>query len=45
MQLDKYKSNISYTDDESRMIHRISKFKTSHNSLLLGIGQNKNINA
>jgi hypothetical protein len=38
MQVSDHISGISYNDDESRMIHRISKFKAAHNSLLLGLG-------
>jgi hypothetical protein len=29
---------VLYNDDESRLIQRISKFKTAHNSVLMGIG-------
>jgi len=45
MQVNDYKSYVSYNDDESRMIHKISKFKTAHNSLLLGIGSTNSGNA
>lgn len=45
MQVTDYKSFMTFNDDESRMIHRISKFKTAHNSLLLGIGSSNQGNA
>lgn len=45
MQVNDFKSLINYNDEESRMIQRISKFKTNSNSLLLGIGQMNEANA
>jgi hypothetical protein len=38
MEINNFKSLVNYNDDESRMIQRISKFKTNSHSLLLGIG-------
>lgn len=38
MEVAALKAQVNYNDDESRMIQRISKFKTATNSLLLGIG-------
>jgi hypothetical protein len=38
MEVAALKAQVDYNDDESRMIHRISKFKTATHSLLLGIG-------
>lgn len=38
MELNNLKNLVNYNDEESRMIQRISKFKTNTNSLLLGIG-------
>lgn len=38
MELGAIKAQVNYNDDESRMIQRISKFKSASHSLLLGIG-------
>lgn len=38
MEIGHLKHTLTYNDEESRMIQRISKFKTATHSLLLGIG-------
>lgn len=41
MEVAALKTRVDYNDDESRMIQRISKFKTATHSLLLGIGDTR----